>query len=144
MPEIKLTKKQYLELLKSTDATAMAQEAVNEAEGKDLAQQEYQLRDYLLSFAPQFGLLPADFTRKEHDWTDDLFDESFDIIDDYAEMEMWEKLAFNLAMLEIDRKYDSSLEKDQRMIKIWEAENKYTDEFIESGLENVSIKNITG
>lgn len=140
MSQINLEKKQYLQLLKAVHAWAMMEESQNEADGKRLDQHEYALNDYLLKFAPEFGLSKYDLNIR--DWADDLFEESFEMIDEYAKLELWENLAWELADREYARRYGSEMKNhsaEENFLLRGEIQDEFMSEFVKNGLDNVTI-----
>lgn len=143
MPSINFTKEQYLELLKAVHAHAMMLESLHEVEGKPLTGEEYKLNDYLLSFAESFGLSRVNLEYGRRDWSDDLFEESYEVMNDYGEKEMWENLAWHLAELKYEREYANNsnriISSEERFEKLWELNDKFLDEFAEHGLKRIKF-----
>jgi hypothetical protein len=139
MAQIELNKEQYLRLLKALGIASMMEEFLaGEDEEENVANKNYEFEDYLLTFAKEYGLEEGD---DSEDWFDDLMAEAYDLANEYGEADMYQRLAWQLALINFKAKYDKEFDSDndEDFEKAMDIEDEYLNEFEENGLANMKI-----
>jgi len=137
--KINFTKKQYKQLL---DLVYLGEWTANASRNKDERIQEYEeIMQYVLSFAKNFGYddivdydksMDSYFPNREHE-------EEMDIhIDHNENVAFWHQLSRRLANRDVEK--EGIQDPEERLKRVFELEAKYEDEFVENGIENISIK----
>lgn len=143
MIEAKFTMEQFKSLLKLVSTAtwvinAFREEVVNEFEN---------LEQYLYSLAQKGGL--SDLIDYDEDTnslspSDDLENEIQKYLDEYNDEIFWETLITRLAIRDMEREFGKSavekMEMEEKMRKITPIFNKYAEEFLENGIENLELK----
>ncbi|MFA5080862.1 MAG: hypothetical protein WC472_04565 [Candidatus Paceibacterota bacterium] len=138
MAKIELNKEQYLKILKAIEIFGMMEEFIAEEDDEEkIADKNYEFEEYLLGFAKEFELEDED----DEEWFDDLMAEAYDIANEYGEADMYQRLAWELAVLGFKEKFkkDFDNDSDDDFEKAMELEDKFLDEFEENGLDNIKI-----
>jgi len=145
--KINITKKQYWELLR---ATYMADWMANSICEQDMEQDKgiKDIRNFIFSFAKDFGyeeFVTFDKDTKTYYSTWDLDDEPKirELIKRYDEHTFWEEAMEMFAERDVHEKYTyDDLEKmdhEERVGKIWEAEDRWSKEFEEYGIKRLRV-----
>ncbi|MDD5639617.1 MAG: hypothetical protein PHR47_02325 [Candidatus Pacebacteria bacterium] len=138
MAKIELNKEQYLKILKAIEIFGMMEEFIENEESEEaLANKNYEFEEYLLGFANEFGLKDRD----DEEWFDDLMSDAYDMANEYGETDMYQRLAWELAVLNFKEKYkkDFDNDNDDDFKKAMALEDGFLDEFEENGLNNIKI-----
>jgi len=138
MAKIELDKDQYLKSLKAIGIAGMMEEFIaEEGEEEKLADKNYEFEEYLLGFAKEYGLDNGE----DEEWFDDVMAEAYDMANEYGETDMYQRLAWELAVLGFKEKYgkDFDNDNDEDFEKAMEIEDQFLDEFEENGLDNIKI-----
>jgi hypothetical protein len=142
MAQIELNKEQYLALLKAFGISSMMQEFVikDETEEEAVANANYEFEDYLLGYAKEFGLEISE--GEENDWYDDLMAEAYDLANEYGEEDMFQRLAWQMALMNFQEKFGKEFdtESDEDFDKALDLEDEYLAEFEANALANVKIE----
>jgi hypothetical protein len=142
MAQIELNKEQYLALLKAFGISSMMQEFVikDETEEEAVANANYEFEDYLLGYAKEFGLEISE--GEENDWYDDLMAEAYDLANEYGEEDMFQRLAWQMALMNFPQKFGKEFdtESDEDFDKALDLEDEYLAEFEANALANVKIE----
>lgn len=137
MATIELNKEQYLKVLKGIAIAGMMEEFLaDENVEEETANKNYEFEEYLLSFAKEYGL-----EDEGEDWFDEVMAEAYDMANEYGETDMYQRLAWELAVLGFKEKYgkDFDNDSDEDFEKAMGLEDEFLDEFEANGLENVKI-----
>jgi len=137
MAQIELNKEQYLKVLKAIGIAGMMEEFVAEEDAEEaLANKNYEFEEYLLGFAKEYGLEESD-----EEWFDELMAEAYDMANEYGETDMYQRLAWELAVLGFKEKdgKDFDNDNDDDFEKAMEIEDQFLDEFEENGLDNIKV-----
>ena len=137
MATIELNKEQYLKVLKGIAIAGMMEEFLaDENVEEETANKNYEFEEYLLSFAKEYGL-----EDEGEDWFDEVMAEAYDIANEYGETDMYQRLAWELAVLGFKEKYgkDFNNDSDEDFEKAMGLEDEFLDEFEANGLENIKI-----
>lgn len=140
MAKIELSKEQYLKVLKALGIASMMEEFLaDETEEENIANNNYDFEEYLLNFSKEFGLEDEE---ESEEWFDDLMAEAYDLADEYGEADMYQRLAWELALITFKERYEKEFDSDndEHFEKAMAIEDEYLDEFEENGLENVKIE----
>ncbi|MDD4409859.1 MAG: hypothetical protein PHW52_04380 [Candidatus Pacebacteria bacterium] len=142
MAQIELNKEQYLRLLKALGIASMMEEFItkDETEEEAVANKNYEFEDYLLGYAKEFGLEESD--NEEDDWFDDLMADAYDLANDYGEADMFQRLAWQLALINFQAVAgkEFNADSDEDFEKAMEIEDQYLAEFENNGLNNLRIE----
>lgn len=142
--KINITKNQYRLLL---DIVHAGNTMINGIRNQDELIKEYEeLEQYIFSFAKDFGfedLIEYDKQYKEYMPTRE-FDETIveELIDEYDDYVFWQELEGNLAKRDVFKEFNGIINEDNReeaLRRQFQIESNYEDEFINNGLNNVSI-----
>ncbi|MCK9578325.1 hypothetical protein M0R01_02420 [bacterium] len=136
MAQIELNKEQYLKVLQAIGIAGMMEEFITEEDSEEaVANKNYEFEEYLLGFAKEYGL------EDDEEWFDELMADAYDMANEYGETDMYQRLAWELAILSFKEKYgkDFNNDSDEDFEKAMELEDQFLDEFEESGLDNVKI-----
>lgn len=139
MAQIELSKEQYLKILKALGIASMMEEFLaEEGDEEAVANKNYEFEEYLLDHSKEFGLEDAD---ENEEWFDDLMSEAYDLADEYGEADMYQRLAWELAMITFKERYEAEFdnESDENFEKAMAIEDEYLDEFEANGLANLKI-----
>lgn len=98
MPEVELTRDEYLQVIGAVGVYAAIEGALRELQGQDMTDAEHPLFNRLVEFAPAFGLQPVQRGREgAEQWVDALLIEYAAVLNTYGEAQMWERFAWKLA-----------------------------------------------
>lgn len=140
MAKIELSKEQYLQVLKALGISSMMEEFVTQDENEEeaVANKNYEFEDYLLTYGKEYGLEEG---KEGEDWFDDLMEEAYDLVNEYGESDMFQRLAWQLALSDFQDRYGKEFDgdNDEDFEKAMEIEDEYLTEFETNGLENLSI-----
>jgi hypothetical protein len=111
----------------------------DETEEENISNNNYDFEEYLLNFSKEFGLEDEE---ESEEWFDDLMAEAYDLADEYGEADMYQRLAWELALITFKERYEKEFDSDndEHFEKAMAIEDEYLDEFEENGLENVKIE----
>ncbi|HBI25503.1 MAG: hypothetical protein UT41_C0001G0379 [Candidatus Wolfebacteria bacterium GW2011_GWC2_39_22] len=144
MQNIPLTKEKFLTVLKAIDACEMMQSAIEEADGIEEKAHDTSYRElkaYLLKQSDLFGLDKINPKKEEEaDWSEEISEDASELINAYAEVEMFDNLAWDLASMEFEKQKGSETVTDmEEFVKRGEIYDAIMDEFDANDLENVRI-----
>lgn len=139
--KINITKKQYrhlLDLIYLGEWTMTASE-----EKKEQASEHEAVAQYIYSFAKDFGyddLVSYEKSLGGYFPTRELEEKMDPIIDANDEEVFWLQLSGRLSERDVARQGGKLMTSEARLRALFEAEEKYEEEFSENGLANVVIK----
>lgn len=147
--KINITKKQYEDLLK---LVYLGNWVANANRVDDVLQHFEDLESYIFSHAKEYGLEKYADTDEEDGITYPTrqFEEGTDVqklIDEYGDENFWDELTDRLGERDFDEQYteveQKTMDRDERMTKLYEAIGKWDDEFVEHGVERLRVLDMT-
>ncbi len=144
--KINFTKKQFrilLDLVYAGNWVINATAKTDDERSKDYDE----LVNYIFSFCDKFGMF--NFVEYDHNlekyFETKEFEESgiMDYIESYDDYVFWDELGRRLAKRDVDKECSGKVDKSnyEKVLKrTFEVEEKYSNEFIKNGLENVKVE----
>lgn len=146
--KINFTKKQFRALL---DLVYAGNWVINATKGTDeLSKDHDELQSYIFSFCKDFGFSgfsEYDAEEKKYYETKE-FEESGieEFIREYDNDNFWDELGYRLAKRDVSKDFEGRIDDsnfEEGMKRILELEEKYAEEFVRNGLNNVKIESNT-